>query len=184
MLNPEQRRTLLGIARQSIESVLEGKKASWRAEEFEEVLRRPSGCFVTLHTPRGELRGCIGSIQPVAPLFEAVASSALSTAFRDPRFPPVRRDELGDLQIEISVMGPIERVQHLEEIAVGRDGLIISRGNSAGLLLPQVATDHGWDRQTFLTQACVKARLPPSAWQSSDCQIERFSAEVFGESSG
>ncbi|HVE71508.1 MAG TPA: AmmeMemoRadiSam system protein A [Thermoanaerobaculia bacterium] len=181
MLDPQQRQTLLSIARRSIEAVLDGRRPELDPSQLDEVLRRPSGAFVTLHTNRGDLRGCIGSIEAVAPLSNAVASNAINAAFRDPRFHPVQREELASLQIEISVMSPIECVSSIEEIEVGRDGLIISRGSRAGLLLPQVATEYGWDRETFLAQTCVKAGLPPDSWRSPDIRIERFSAEVFGE---
>jgi AmmeMemoRadiSam system protein A len=144
-------------------------------------LRRPSGAFVSLHTHEGDLRGCIGSIHPVAPLCHAVSSSAVSAAFRDPRFHPLQRDELSRVHIEISVMSPIEVVEDVESIVVGRDGLIVTRGTHAGLLLPQVATDFGWDLATFLAQTCAKAGLPRDAWRHPDTRIERFSAEVFGE---
>ncbi len=181
MLTQAQRRTLLSIARRSIEDVLEGRRPELDRSQLDDDLKRPSGAFVTLHTSRGDLRGCIGSIQAVAPLCEAVVSNAINAAFRDPRFYPVQREELADLQIEISVMSPIEPVANIEEIEVGRDGLIVSRGSRAGLLLPQVATEYAWDRETFLQQTCVKAGLPPDAWHSPDTRIERFSAEVFGE---
>jgi AmmeMemoRadiSam system protein A len=127
------------------------------------------------------LRGCIGSIQAVHPLYQAVASSAIAAAFRDPRFPPLHPGELEQLHLEISVMGPIEMVRNVEEIVVGRDGLILSQGRNAGLLLPQVASEYRWDRETFLNQTCLKAGLPRDAWRSKDCRIEKFSALVFGE---
>jgi AmmeMemoRadiSam system protein A len=181
MLNKTQRTTLLQIARDSIAAVLEGRRPDLNQYAIDDDLRRPAGAFVTLNDRDGELRGCIGSIEPVAPLFQAVSSSAISAAFRDPRFSPVQRDEFPTLHLEISVMGPILPVKDVNEIEVGRDGLIMRRGHSAGLLLPQVATDYGWDRETFLAQTCVKAGLPPTAWQFPDTKIERFSAEVFGE---
>lgn len=181
MLNQEQRSRLLRIARQSIESVLDGRRPELDLGALDDDLRRPSGAFVTLNERGGELRGCIGSIEAVAPLAQAVSSSAVSAAFRDPRFYPVTKDELPTLHIEISVMSPIVPVTDVAAIEVGRDGLIVSRGSRAGLLLPQVATEYGWDRETFLRQTCVKAGLPPESWQSSDCRIEKFSAEVFGE---
>ena len=183
MLNPTQRKTLLEIARQTIAAAFEGRKHEPNAGTIDPVLREPAGAFVTL-TEHEELRGCIGSIVPTAPLYQAVAASAYNAAFRDPRFLPVTRSELDHLKIEISVMGPIVDVEKVEEIEVGRDGLIISRGPNAGLLLPQVATEYGWDRQTFLSQTCVKAGLPRDAWRSGGCRIQRFSAEVFGESNG
>ena len=181
MLSDEQRQTLLSIARRSIEAVLEGRRPELDPSQLDEPLTRPSGAFVSLHTKAGDLRGCIGSIQAVAPLCNAVSSNAVNAAFRDPRFYPVRPEELPNLHIEISVMSPIERVASVEEIEVGRDGLIISRGSRAGLLLPQVATEYGWDRETFLRQTCVKAGLSPDSWRLPECRIERFSAEVFGE---
>jgi AmmeMemoRadiSam system protein A len=182
MLNETQRSQLLRIARESIAAALTGGRppqpdpASLDAE-----LRQPSGVFVTLNDRQGDLRGCIGSIQPIAPLYEAVASSAASAAFRDPRFPPVAPEELESLHLEISVMSPIVPVENVDEIEVGRDGLIIRRGSRAGLLLPQVATEYGWDRETFLRQTCHKAGLPADAWRQPGTTIEKFSAEVFGE---
>ncbi len=181
MLSEDQRRQLLRLARKSIEAVLESRAPEWSADEFDDALRRPAGTFVTLRTREGELRGCIGSIRAAEPLFKAVASSAISAAIRDPRFFPVEIHELAELELEISVMGPIEQVRNVEEIEVGRDGLIISRGRFAGLLLPQVASEYGWDRETFLDQTCVKAGLPPGSWRLEEARIEKFSAEVFGE---
>ena len=181
MLSPQQRKQLLTIAREAIQAVLEGRRLELDPAHFDEDLRRPAGAFVSLHTKGGDLRGCIGSIQPVAPLFQAVHGSAVNAAFRDPRFYPVRKDELEQLDLEISVMGPIEVVQSVEEIEVGRDGLIITRGRNAGLLLPQVATDYGWDTEAFLGHTCIKAGLAADSWRSPDCRIERFAAEVFSE---
>lgn len=181
MLTPNQRTLLLSIARTSIEAVLDGRRPVIDVSALDEELTRPSGAFVSLHTKDGDLRGCIGSIHPVAPLCHAVSSSAINAAFRDPRFFPVTREELTDLHIEISVMSPIEIVVEVETIEVGRDGLIISRGDRAGLLLPQVATEYGWDREKFLAQTCLKAGLLPESWRHPDCRIERFSAEVFSE---
>ena len=179
MLSEEHRKQLLAIARTSIECAFDG--CDDEPEVVDDALRRPAGAFVTLTTPDVDLRGCIGSIEARAPLYLAVHSGALSAAFRDPRFPPVRREELDRLHIEISVMGPIERVDDIDDIVVGRDGLIISRGGYAGLLLPQVATEYGWDRHTFLDHTCVKAGLPKGAWRQDGTKIEKFSAEVFGE---
>ena len=181
MLSQEQRHQLLRIARESIEAVLDGRRADFDPTQFDEMLRRPAGCFVTLRAKDHHLRGCIGSIQPVAPLWQSVSKSAINAAFRDPRFYPLQKHEWPEIELEISVMGPIEPVANVEEIMVGRDGLIVSRGRNAGLLLPQVATEYGWDREVFLNQTCVKAGLPPHSWRTEDCRIERFSAEVFGD---
>jgi AmmeMemoRadiSam system protein A len=180
MLPPEHRQTLLRIARESIAGSFEGRRPALSASDFDETLCRPAGAFVTL-TTQGQLRGCIGSIHPIAPLFQAVSQSALNAAFRDPRFAPLRREELPLLHLEISVMGPIEPTAP-EEVEVGLHGLIISRGRQAGLLLPQVPTEYGWDRETFLAHTCLKAGLPRDAWRSPDVRLERFAAEVFGES--
>jgi AmmeMemoRadiSam system protein A len=181
MLTPQQRTQLLTIARGSIEAMMDGRRPELDLSSLDDDLKRPSGAFVTLNERTGELRGCIGSIEAVAPLAQAVASSAINAAFRDPRFYPVTKEELPTLHLEISVMSPIVPVTNVEEIEVGRDGLIVSRGGRAGLLLPQVATEYGWDRDTFLRQTCIKAGLPPDCWLSAECRIEKFSAEVFGE---
>jgi AmmeMemoRadiSam system protein A len=181
VLSEEQRRQLLKLARTSIETVLDGRPPELSADHYGDALRRPAGAFVTLRTRQGDLRGCIGSIQAREPLFKAVASSAVSAAFRDPRFFAVERLELSELVLEISVMGPIEPVADIADIEVGRDGLIISRGRFAGLLLPQVAIEYGWDRETFLEQTCLKAGLPPGSWRAAETRIEKFAAEVFGE---
>src|SRR5262249_38372598 len=126
MLADEHRKQLLLLARHSIEYAFDG---SFDAPQVtEEVLCRPAGAFVTLRTEDGDLRGCIGSILPREALYRAVHSNALNAAFRDPRFHPVSREELAHLQIEISVMGPIERVRAVDDVIVGRDGLIITRG--------------------------------------------------------
>ena len=179
MLTDTQRKTLLAVARQSIETALAGERPELKADDFDDALQRPAGAFVTLRTRDGDLRGCIGSLVAREPLVRAVMSSALNAAFHDPRFAPVRAEEMPELELEISVMGPIERVTDIADIVPDRDGLIISRGTRAGLLLPQVATEYGWDRETFLDQTCIKAGLPPGAWRQPDTKIEKFSAEVF-----
>ncbi len=179
MFNQQQRKHLLRIARESIEAVLAGRSPDTPAPDDEDLMH-PSGAFVTL-TCDGILRGCIGTIEPSAPLWKAVSANALAAAFRDPRFSPLRPEELPALRIEISVMSPIAPVQSVDDIRVGRDGLIIRSRGRAGLLLPQVATEHGWSRDAFLSQTCLKAGLPADEWRRSGCLIEAFSAEVFGE---
>lgn len=182
MLSQEQRQQLLRIARESIEAVLDGQRPALTADDFDETLRKPAGAFVTLRTKdQHDLRGCIGSIQAVGPLWQSVSNSAINAAFRDPRFHPLQKDEWPSIELEISVMGPIEVVADPDEIVVGRDGLIVTHGRNAGLLLPQVATEYGWDRETFLSHTCAKAGLHPDSWRTPGCRIERFSAEVFGE---
>jgi len=180
-LDENDRETLLRIARESIAAALKGERAAWDAADLPASLQQRAGAFVTLKTRSGDLRGCIGSLEAVEPVCNAVAASAISAAFHDPRFSPLRPGELDALDLEISVMGPLEPVTDIEEIVVGRDGLIIRQGASAGLLLPQVASEYGWDRETFLDHTCRKAGLSSGCWRAQECRIEKFSAVVFGE---
>ena len=180
MLNQTQRLLLLQIARSSIAAVLDGRPPQLDESAIDETLRKPSGAFVTLKTKSEDLRGCIGSIHPIAPLFQAVSISAVNAAFRDPRFQPLQKHEFELIVMEISVMGPIVPCA-TDDIVVGRDGLIIRHGRNAGLLLPQVAIEYSWTREEFLRHTCIKAGLPPDTWQKSACRIEKFEAEVFGE---
>lgn len=180
MITTDARQALISIARRSIEAALEGRRLDLDETTLPEALLAPSGAFVTLKID-GDLRGCIGSIYPSLPLYRAVAENAFNAAFRDPRFHPLTKQEYPKVSIEISVMHPIEPVTDLESIVVGRDGLIIRKGHFGGLLLPQVATEYGWDRETFLSQTCVKAGLPRDEWRRGGCSIEKFSAEVFSE---
>lgn len=181
MLNEQQRRTLLALARRAIAAVFEGNRLEVDGDELDDDLRRLAGTFVTLHGGQHELRGCIGSVEAYEPLHQSVASNAVNAAFRDPRFKPLTPPELLKVRLEISVLTPFQKVENLEDITPGRDGLMVRRGRNAGLLLPQVASEYGWDRETFLAQTCIKAGLPPSSWRDPQTRIERFSAEVFGE---
>jgi AmmeMemoRadiSam system protein A len=140
---------------------------------------RPAGAFVTLHHRRA-LRGCIGHIEPTDALGRVVARCAVAAGSADPRFPPVRSCELADLRFELSILGPLERINTVDEIEVGRHGLVVETRWHRGLLLPQVATEWGWGRVEFLEHTCQKAGLPRDAWQR-DTSIWKFEAEVFGE---
>jgi MEMO1 family protein len=178
-LTDQEKKYLLQVARSTIiYSVAGGVKPDPKA--ITPVLAENRGAFVTIKK-HGELRGCIGYIVAVKPLVETVQEMAVSAALRDPRFPPVDKSELKDLELEISVLTPIVKVEDPSTIQVGRDGLIIRRGPYQGLLLPQVATEYGWDRDTFLAQTCRKAGLPPDTWKKPGTEIFSFSAEVFGE---
>ena len=137
--------------------------------------------FVTLHVD-GQLRGCIGQTDPLKPLYRTVAELAIEAALHDGRFEPLRREELPRTKITISVLSAHSPISHAEEVEVGRHGLLISRGAARGLLLPQVAVEYAWDRQTFLAEACHKAGLPADAWQDPATQIEVFTADVFSDS--
>lgn len=143
------------------------------------ALAETRGAFVTL-TIGGALRGCIGHVVGVLPLWRAVEENAVAAAFADPRFPPLTGEELAQVRIEISVLSPLQRVSP-ETIVVGRDGVLVERGASRGLLLPQVATEYGWDRETLLDHACRKAGLERGAWKHPDTKISTFTAEIFGE---
>jgi len=144
------------------------------------ALEKKMGAFVTLKK-QGRLRGCIGLIEGTKPLYETVEKMAQAAAFEDPRFRPVQKDELGGVDIEISALTPLRQIENVREIEVGRHGIYIVKGFHSGLLLPQVATEYNWDRDTFLREICAKANLPQDAWKDKDTKIFIFSASVFGE---
>lgn len=178
-LSGEDKVYLLRLARVAIESSFRGGKIDL-PPRASTLLDEPRGAFVTL-TKQGKLRGCIGYIEAVKPLRETIAEMAASAAFKDWRFPPVKESELDDIEIEISVLSPLRRIDDPSTIEVGRHGIIISRGSSRGLLLPQVAVEWGWDRETFLRQTCAKAGLPQDAWSKEGTRIDIFSADIFNE---
>ncbi len=178
-LTNDERLTLLGLARATVEAAVRGKPLPG-LDAVTPALSTPCGGFVTLDK-RGQLRGCIGYVVAVKPLHETVSEMAVQAALHDPRFPAVTASELPDIEIEISVLSPLLAVDDVSEIQVGRDGLVIRGRGTSGLLLPQVASERGWDRETFLDQTCVKAGLPPGTWRERDITIQRFSAEVFSE---
>jgi len=178
MLTQEQRKTLLRIARESLEAAVRSQPYQPQVDDPE--LRKPGAAFVTLKE-HGELRGCIGTIEPREPLFLNVAHMARASALEDPRFPQVRPAEVPNLTIDISVMSPPQPVTDVDNIEVGVHGLIIERGANKGLLLPQVPVEWGWDRDEFLDHTCLKAGLPRGSWRSGECKLYSFAAEVFGE---
>ena len=173
-----ERQLLLKLAHDSIRSALEGRDRDLDLTPPNPHLAEPRGAFTTLHL-QGNLRGCIGYIHPVDSLYQTVAATARAAAFEDPRFEPVALPDLPELKVEISVLSPPQPIRP-EEVVVGRHGLIVSQGNRRGLLLPQVPIEWEWDRETFLAQTCLKAGLPPDAWQHG-AQLQGFTAEVFGE---
>jgi len=177
-LTGEEKRALLRIARESIEAGLGGKTPPGAARKG--TLEEKRGAFVSLKK-RGKLRGCIGFIEPRKSLAQTVEEMASAAAFQDPRFPPLRKEELQDLKVEVSVLAPLRRVSDVSEIEIGTHGLYIRRGGRAGLLLPQVATEWRWDRDTFLRETCRKAGLAPDAWRDPETEVYLFSADVFGE---
>lgn len=182
-LTREQQAKLLRLARGTIEEFL--SKGSlpvpdMQGEFGDPVFQERCGAFVTLHI-QTRLRGCIGYIKGIKNIPETVVDMARSSAFRDPRFPPLTRKEFEKIDIEISVLSPIEETRDISQIVVGRDGLIISNGFNQGLLLPQVASEYGWNVEQFLENTCYKAGLPGDAWKRKGVRIEKFSAQVFGE---
>ncbi len=177
MLTGEQRHALLELARRSIvAAVTHCGPVALDAGEFPDA----SGVFVTIKR-RGALRGCLGTLQNREGLAAEVVRCAADSATEDPRFPPVSTGELPELALEISVLGPLESIEaQPENVTIGVHGLVAEQGVHRGLLLPQVATEWGWDAERFLGQTCVKAGLPADAWRRG-ARVYRFAAEVFGE---
>lgn len=171
-----ERRFLLRLAHQSIEAALEEHGLDLAAPS--EHLAEQRGAFTTLHLG-GKLRGCIGYVFATQPLYATVAETARAAAFDDPRFQPVSREEAPELKIEISVLSPLKPVLP-DDVVVGKHGLVVMQGSRRGLLLPQVPVEWGWDRETFLSQTCLKAGLAPDAWRRG-AELQAFTAEVFGE---
>jgi AmmeMemoRadiSam system protein A len=177
-LSESDQQALLRVARESVQAYLAGR--SPRLPEIREgPLLDTRGVFVSLHKD-DELRGCIGNLHPTAPLYRVTSEAAISAAVGDPRFMPMTIDELPYVRFEISVLSPMEKIDDVEKIEIGRDGILISKRGARGLLLPQVAVTQGWDRERFLTETCRKAGLRPGEWKE-DATIFRFSAQVFGE---
>jgi AmmeMemoRadiSam system protein A len=177
-LTQREQITLLEVAREAI-----GARLARRPAVYPPVptsLEEMRGVFVTLKK-HGDLRGCIGHISACRPLVEAVKDAAVSSAFSDPRFPPLTQAEWPRVRIEISVLSAFVAVTDPSCIAVGVHGVMVRSGYRSGLLLPQVATEQGWDRETFLGHACRKAGLPSDAWRGPGASIESFTATVFHE---
>ncbi len=179
-LTRPEKDTLLKIARKSVETAVREGKSYECSTGGLESLAQERGAFGTL-TENGQLRGCIGYVAPLEPLYLTVRDVAAFAALRDTRFRPVTASELGELQYEISVLSPLRRVMDTQEIRIGQHGLLIHTSDHEGLLLPQVATEERWDRATFLEQVCYKAGLPGRAWQDAGADLFRFTALVFGE---
>ena len=178
-LSTADQELLFRVAKESIRAHLKGEKAPL-PQTASPLLSQPRGLFVTLNR-RGRLRGCIGYLEAVQPLLAAVQEMAVAAAFGDPRFPPLKEEELADLEVEISILSPMQQIKKIDEIQVGRHGLYLECGTARGLLLPQVATQHGWDRLTFLKQTCVKAGLSPEAWEDPSTRIFVFKADILHE---
>jgi AmmeMemoRadiSam system protein A len=179
-LSAETRRQLLALARGTLVAHFRGEPPPRLASDRAETFGQSRALFVTLRRA-GQLRGCIGTLAPEGDLARMVPRFALRAAFEDPRFPGLTAEELTGCTIEISVLTPPRPVERPEDVVVGRDGLIIELGARRGLLLPQVATEWGFDRVTFLAEVSRKAGLPPDAWQLPAARLWSFQAEVFAE---
>ena len=175
----ESQSLLLQIARDAIIYYLEDRIPS-KLQGLDAELLQQLGAFVTLHK-RGQLRGCVGQIVSDKPLYETVAEAAIAAATRDPRFHRVNLSEMPELDIEISVLSPLQPLGRIKDLEIGVHGLYIKDSEYSGLLLPHVATAHNWDRTQFLQQACKKAKLPDDAWQDPETEIYLFSSQVFEE---
>jgi AmmeMemoRadiSam system protein A len=178
-LSEQSGQALLRLARRAIEAHLAGDLAP-PAPEADELLVH-SGAFVSLHArPGGALRGCVGFVEPLYPLAEAVSKAAVAAACEDPRFAPVTPSELPSLAIDVSVLGPTLPIRP-DDVKVGVHGLVLRHRGLGGLLLPQVPVEHGWDRTTFLEQLCHKVGLPPGSWQEPGALLLGFTAVVIRE---
>lgn len=178
-LSDQEKKFLLQLARDTILTFLTSGNRK-KEKYFSENLKTPAGVFVTLHE-NGDLRGCIGYVEGVKSLQDAVIDNAISAAFSDPRFMPVGVDEVQQLEIEISVLTPLEKIKNITDIEIGKDGLLIKKNMNQGLLLPQVATEQKWDRELFLQHTCMKAGLSSDTWKDPDADIYKFSAIIFSE---
>jgi len=179
MLSRTDTTNLLAIARDAIIHQVKNEDYSPSPRE-EKALNVRSGCFVTI-TQDGHLRGCIGNFQSQQPLFQEVATMAVAAASQDPRFQPMSRDELDNFSLEITILSPLVKIDDIKQIEVGTHGIYIVKGHNRGVLLPQVATDYGWDRETFLQQTCLKAGLSQNSWQQPEAEIYFFCGQIISE---
>lgn len=186
MLSLEEGKKVVKIARKTIEKYLEKGEKAEISEEIPEKLKEERGVFVTLNKDE-QLRGCIGRPLPNQLFIDGLRESAINAATRDPRFPSLELEELGEVTVEVSILTVPEEIEvedskeYLDKIKVGRDGLIIKHKGREGLLLPQVPVDNDWNVEEFLSQTCVKAGLSPDSWVKDNVRVEKFSAQVFKE---
>ncbi len=175
-LDNELSKKLLAIARRAIDNCL-AESEQTPEEVNEELLNQKVGCFVTIHQ-NNRLRGCIGNFVSEQPLYLEVAQMAVAAATTDPRFYAMSKADIDNYSLDISVLSPLEKIDDVRQIEVGTHGIYLEKGFSRGVLLPQVATEQGWNRQTFIEQTCIKAGLDVNAWQSPQTTIYTFSAQV------
>lgn len=180
LLSKLQKNKLLRLARDTIELYLEHRK-ELDVKDGDPVLNQNMGAFVTLHA-KNKLRGCIGNIIGRQPLYLTIRNMALAAAFEDTRFNPVTKQELKDINIEISVLSPLKKIANPDEIVLGEHGVLVKNDFTSGVYLPQVATETGWDKENFMNSLCGdKAGMTPDAWKTGTCEIYVFTAEIFKE---
>lgn len=181
-LSKDNKLELIRLARMTIQTILDGKSIDEMQNHehtMPAALKVRRGVFVTLHKGH-DLRGCIGYILPLLPLWQATVENARNSAFRDPRFPPLHPDESDSISVEISVLTEPKKIRDISEFRVGEDGIILKKGFHQAVFLPQVASEQGWDAETTLNHLSQKAGLEPDGWKSAD-SLETFQAEVFSE---
>ncbi len=176
-LSDNEKEVLLHIARSTIEARVYNRPLEHPPRE-EKTLNNKVGCFVSIKNQDG-LCGCLGTFESESPLYLQVAAMAEAAASKDPRFPPLRPEDVQEFNVEISVLSPLKKIEFSEEIEIGTHGIFLERSTYRGVLLPQVAVERGWDRETFLKQTCIKAGLPQDAWSHADTSLYIFSAHIF-----
>ncbi len=177
-LNEQEKQILLELARTTITNILTGNDSPFPG--VTDTLEEKCGAFVTLHK-KGKLRGCIGHMTGVKPLYETIREVAKSSALYDPRFPKVTADELEDIDIEITVLTPLQEISDPSIIEIGKHGIYMEQGRHSGVLLPQVAVEQEWDKKTFLEHTCRKAGLSGDCWKNQSTKISIFEGIIFGE---
>ncbi len=175
----KHKRELLKYAREVIRAKLFKEEIAYSLPN-DPLYEKKSGAFVTIHK-KGQLRGCIGYIKAYKTIRETIKDMAIAAAFKDPRFPPLSKEEFSDIDIEISLLSELKKIDSIEEIEVGKHGLYVENGFYSGLLLPQVATEWNWDKITFLNQVCNKAMMSSDCWRDPQTDIYIFTAEIFSE---
>ncbi len=176
----DSQRRLIELSRIALEGLVYGTRRQVGHVEDPYLLSSEYGSFVTLHKGT-ELRGCIGTCSPTSPLYETVAEMTQAAAAQDHRFSPITKDEIHGIHIDISVLSPLERAPEPLSLIVGEHGLHVAQGKKRGVLLPQVATEYGWDIKTFLSQVCLKADLPKDSWRSEETQVSSFTTLIIEE---
>ncbi|MCP3968175.1 MAG: AmmeMemoRadiSam system protein A [Lentisphaerae bacterium] len=180
LFNTDEQREILRFIRDMINAKFDNS-ISPEISAMDGKLEDNMSCFVTLHSANGMLRGCIGNIAPFEPLAENLARNAVNAAFSDPRFPPVAIDEIGELEIEVSILTPMCPIPSYKDFEVGKHGIVLRCNTRSAVFLPQVAPEQGWDAETTLTHLSIKAGLAPEAWKSPEAEFEVFEAFVFSE---